>query len=498
MKSAFLFISIVLCTYIASGQDKGTWKEGNLTVTKHQMPLAAGTLNYTATAGYMEMKDEKDTVKANLFFISYVKDGEQDLSKRPILFSFNGGPGSSSVWLHMGALGPKIVQMTDEGMPLPPPYKYADNPNTWLDKADIVFIDPMMTGYTRPAGKSSVGDFTGYDNDIRFVGDFIRLYLTRYKRWSSPKFIAGESYGTTRAAGLSGYLQDRHGIFVNGIILISAILDFGTVETDRGNDLPFALQLPTFAATSWYHHKLGNKYPDLNALVKEVKDYSTGEYAQALMKGDQLTDAERKTVITKLHDYTGLSEAYLDQTNLRLSVGRYNKELLRSEGKTVGRLDARITGTDYDNAGGEFEYDPSYNIAIQGTYTGAFNDYIRRDLKYENDLPYEILSGRARPWVLSQDKYLNVAETLRDAMVHNPYLKVWICNGYFDMATPYGATDYVIHHMGLPKELLPNVSFTYYQAGHMMYIHKPSLIQLKKDYNNFVDAVLSVKTTPVQ
>lgn len=485
---AFIFITPALLFAQKDGKD---WKEANLSITKHQLKLGNDLLNYTATAGYMTIKDEKDTLKANLFFIAYTKDGEADPAKRPILFSFNGGPGSASLWLHMGALGPKIVQMTDEGNTLAPPYKYTDNPNTWLDKADIVFIDPMMTGYTRPAGKSSQNEFTGYDNDIRFVGDFIRLYLTRFSRWSSPKFIAGESYGTTRAAGLSGYLQDRYGLYVNGIILISAILNFGTVETDRGNDLPFALQLPTFAATSWYHKKLDPKYNNLNSLLDEVKQFSMTEYNHALMMGDKLSETERDNIINKLHDYTGLSKEYLDETNLRLSVGRYNKELLRKEGLTVGRLDARITGHDYDRAGEGFDYDPSYNIAIYGAYTAAINDYIRRDLKYENDIPYEILTGRVRPWPLVQDQYLNVAETLRGAMVKNPYLKVWICNGYFDMATPYFATDYVIHHMFLPKELQKNISFTYYEAGHMMYIHKPSLLKLKKDYNQFVNDVLS-------
>jgi len=494
------FISVILYTSLLAQADAKEspqkfkeWKDGNLSVTKHQVTTTSGALNYTATAGYMTIKDEKDSLKANLFFIAYTKDGETDPSKRPILFSFNGGPGSASVWLHMGALGPKMVLMTEEGNTLPPPYKYVDNPNTWLDKADIVFIDPMMTGFTRPAGKSVQGEFTGYENDLRFVGDFIRLYLSRYARWTSPKFIAGESYGTTRAAGLSGYLQDRYNLNVNGIILISAILDFGTVRTDRGNDVPFPLQLPTFAATAWYHKKLDSRYSNLNSLLQEVQQFASGEYAAALMKGDKISDQEKNNIINKLHDYTGLSKEYLAQTNLRLYVGRFNKELLRDQGKTVGRLDSRITGQDYDNAGDEYDYDASLDIAINGGYTAAINDYIKRDLKYDNDLPYEILTGRVRPWVNSQDKYLNVAESLRGAMVKNPYLKVWICNGYYDMATPYYATDYVIHHMFLPKDLQKNISFTYYEAGHMMYIHKQSLLKLKKDYDQFMNNVLSDK-----
>lgn len=390
----------------------------------------------------------------------------------------------------MGALGPKMVLMTDEGNTLPPPYRYVDNPNTWLDKADIVFIDPMMTGFTRPAGKNAFTDFTGYENDLHLVGDFIRLYLTRYGRWSSPKFIAGESYGTTRAAGLAGYLQSRYNLNVNGIILISAILDFGTVRTDRGNDVPYPLGLPTFAATSWYHKKLDPKYNSLSSLLQEVQQFATTEYAAALIKGDRLPEAERASVIDRLHDYTGLSRDYLDQVNLRLSVGRYNKELMRKDKKTVGRLDSRITGVDYDNAGDEYDYDASLDVAIYGCYTMAINDYIKRELKYDNELPYEILTGRVGRWVNSENKYLNVAEPLREAMVKNPYLKVWICNGYYDMATPYFATDYVIHHMFLPRELQKNISFTYYEAGHMMYIHKPSLLKLRRDYEQFMTDVL--------
>jgi carboxypeptidase C (cathepsin A) len=277
-------------------------------------------------------------------------------------------------------------------------------------------------------------------------------------------------------------------LYVNGIILISAILDFGTARFDRGNDRPYPLFLPTFAATSWYHKKLDARYNNLSSLLKEVQQFAENEYNTALMKGDRLPATDRTTIINKLHDYTGLSKEYLDATNLRLSVGRYNKELMRTEGKTVGRLDSRIIGEDFDRAGEQYDYDPSYDKAIYGAYTAAINDYIRRDLKYENDLPYEILTDRVRPWSNSRDRYLNVAETLREAMVKNPYMKVWICNGYYDMATPYFATDYVIHHMSLPKELQSNVSFTYYEAGHMMYIHKPSLLQLKKDYNDFMNS----------
>ncbi len=461
-----------------------------LSVTKHQLKIGNQVLNYTATTGYMPSKDENDSIRARIFFVAYTKDGEADPSKRPIMFAYNGGPGSASLWLHMGLLGPKRVLMTDTGTTLAPPYQYVDNEYTWLDKTDIVFIDPMLTGYTRTVGKNDKSLFTGYQNDIQFVGDFIHLYTTRYERWSSPKFIGGESYGTTRSAGLAGYLQSRYGFYLNGVILISAILDFGADITDRGNDRPYPLLLPTFCATAWYHKKLSPQYTDLPALLKEVEAFATGEYATALLKGDQLPADERAKIIDRLHQYTGLSKEYLDECNLRLQVGRFNKELLRSEGKTVGRLDSRMTGSDYDDAGDEYDYDPSYDKTIYGAYTAAIYDYLRRTLKFESDLPYEVLTGRPRPWPLANDKYLNVAETLRDAMTKNPWLKVWVANGYFDMATPYFATRNVLDHMFLKPAFKQNISLTYYPAGHMMYIHKPSLMQLKKDFDKFIDSAL--------
>lgn len=468
-------------------QDKSRSFDGNISVTKHQVKINNQLISYTATAGYMLMKDEADSLRAKLFFVAYTKDGETDISKRPIMFAYNGGPGSSSVWLHMGALGPKRVLMTEKGDAIKPPYKYVDNEYSWLDKTDLVFIDPMMTGYTRPAGKNPQSLFTGFDNDVQFVGDFIRLYTTRYERWSSPKFIGGESYGTTRSAGLSGYVQNRHGLYINGVILISSILDFSTARPDRGNDRPYPLMLPTFAATAWYHKKLGPQYSDLKTLLKEVEEFALGEYTTALVKGDALSAADRTKVVERLSQYTGLSKTFIENNNLRFYVGRFNKELMRAEKKTVGRLDSRFTGYDYDEGGETYDYDPSYNNTIYGPYTAAVNDYIHRVLKYENELPYEILTGRVQPWPLVQDKYLNVSETLRDAMTKNPYLRVWIANGYYDMATPYFATQNTIDHMFLKKELKQNIVQTYYEAGHMMYIHQPSLVQFKKDFEKFME-----------
>jgi carboxypeptidase C (cathepsin A) len=328
--------------------------------------------------------------------------------------------------------------------------------------------------------------------DISSVGDFIRLFTTRFQRWNSPKFLAGESYGTTRAAGLSGYLQDRHGLYLNGLVLISSIMNFQTARFDKGNDLPYILFLPTYAATAWYHKKLSPEYKELKTLLDEVEQFALNEYTLALMKGDRLSADEEQSIAARLQKYTGLSTAYLKQTRLRINIQRFCKELLREQSITVGRLDSRIRGNDFDDAGENYEFDPSLNKAISGPYTMAINDYVRRTLKYENDLPYEILTNRVQPWNYSnvQNQYLNVSETLRSAISKNPHLKVLICNGYYDLATPYFATDYTIHHMFLAPALRDNIQMTYYESGHMMYIHKPSLLKLKEDAASFIKATL--------
>lgn len=493
MKNLLLILSLLLTSTLLLGQ--ATMSDNGLSVTKHSLDIKGKTLNYTATTGFMDMRDESGTLRANVFFVAYTKDDVRNVGQRPITYTFNGGPGSSSVWLHMGGLGPKKVKLAPDGNVLPPPYQYEDNPETWLDETDLVFIDPMMTGYTRPGEGVDKKEFLGYLQDLALVGDFIRLYTSRYERWNSPKFLAGESYGTTRAAGLSGYLQDRHGLYINGVMLISAVLDFSTIRDYHANDLSPLLRFPTFAATSWYHKKTDPKYTDLNAFLEEVEEFTLNEYALALLKGDLMTDQERGAIIDKLHAYTGLSKTYLDQTNLRLTVGRYNKELLRSEKETVGRLDSRFKGYDYDEAGERYEFDPSYNGVIYGPFTSVLNDHLRTNLQFKTDLPYEILTGRARPWDYSnvQNRFLNVAETLRNAISKNPYLKVWIANGYYDLATPYFATEYVVNHMFLKGDLKNNITMTYYEAGHMVYIHEPALVQMKKDLVEFISSATPKK-----
>ena len=463
-----------------------------LAETQHTVVIDGKEISYTATAGTLVMKDEDGTAKASVFYVAYMKDGVEDVHKRPLTFSFNGGPGSSSVWLHLGVLGPRRVPMDEEGNALPPPYRLVDNEHSLLDVTDLVFIDPVSTGYSRAAPGEKAEQFHGIEKDIESVGEFIRLCTTRFNRWSSPKFLIGESYGTTRAAGLSGFLQSRHGLYLNGIMLISSILNFQTAHFDAGNDLPYILFLPTYTATAWYHKKLADELQkDLHETLKQVEAFALGEYTLALMKGAALPDDERERIVQKLVRYTGLSRQYIEQTNLRIEIHRFVKELLREQRRTVGRLDSRFTGIDRDAAGENNEYDPSY-AAIQGPYTGALNDYVRTELEFESDLPYEILTSLYKSWDYSKYKnqYVNVAETLRGAMNVNPFLKVFVANGYYDLATPYFATQYTFNHLGLDPSLQENISMAYYKAGHMMYVRQLSLSRLKKDLAGFVRSAI--------
>ena len=460
--------------------DKKAKEEKPPLVTRHQMSIGGKPFAYTATAGYMPMKDENGKLKANIFFIAYTKDGASP--RRPITFAFNGGPGSSSVWLHMGAIGPKRVVMTDEGWAPPPPYRLVDNEQTWLAFTDVVFIDPVTTGFSRAAEGEKPEQFHGLDEDIQSVGEFIRLYATKYGRWGAPKFLAGESYGTTRAAGLSGYLQQRYGMYLNGISLISTILNFQTARFDVGNDLPYILFLPSYTTTAWYHKKLpADLQGDFGKAAAESETFAMTEFPLALMKGDRLQGNDRKAIVAKLSRLTGLSPAVLEENNLRVDLPTFNSELLRSENKTVGRLDSRFTVVGRPSGDRNIGSDPSYS-AIYGVYTAMLNDYVRSDLKYENDLPYEILTNRVRPWSYApyQNQYVNVAETLRGAMVQNPALKVMVHAGYYDFATPYFAAQYTIDHMGLDPTLQKNIRLEHYDAGHMMYIQKASLEKLTR------------------
>lgn len=478
-----------------------------LVETHHTLNLNGQVIKYTVTTGTLVLKEEIEKggeqagaseghkPKAAVFFIAYTLDEAGDQSKRPLTFSFNGGPGSASVWLHLGVLGPRRVLMDarGEGDLPPPPYRLVDNEFTLLDLTDLVFIDPVSTGYSRPLEGEKAQEFHGFKKDIESVGEFIRVYTTRYQRWLSPKFLIGESYGTTRAAGLSGFLHERYGLYLNGIMLVSSILDFQTALFTPGNDLPYSLYLPTYTATAWYHKRLAPELQnDLQATLREAEDFALGEYALALMKGSALVESERSQIVEKLARFTGLAPEYIERCNLRIEIFRFTKELLRHERRTVGRLDSRFKGIDRDAAGEKIEYDPSMTN-IMGPYTATFYDYVRRELKFESDLIYEVLHEKvwlAWSYAEYENKYVNVAETLRHAMSLNPYLKVIIANGYYDLATPYFATEYTVNHLEIDPSRQANLSMTYYEAGHMMYIHLPSLAKLKDDLAAFIRASL--------
>ncbi len=472
----------------------------NLVESKHSITISGREIKYTVIAGTMVMKEETppdpskesegEKPKSQFFFVAYTKDDVEDKSKRPITFSFNGGPGSSSVWLHLGAIGPRRVVLQDDGSLPKPPFRLTDNEYSLLDETDMVFIDPVSTGYSRAVEGEKPQEWHGFKKDITSVGDFIRLYTTRYGRWLSPKFLIGESYGTTRASGLSGYLQERHGMYLNGIMLISAVLDFTTIDFYINNEVPYVMFLPAYAATAWYHHKLKIRKP-LQTLLKEVEKFAAGEYTAALLKGDTLTKRERTAIVEKMSRYTGLSPEFIERSNLRINDQHFFKELLRDRGETVGRLDSRFIGRDRLGVTERPEYDPLLTNVL-GPYTAAFYDYIRSDLKFESDLPYEILTEKVWPWSYAEfeNHFVNVGETLRAAMTYNPYLKVFVANGYYDLGTPYFATEYTFNHLGLHESVRKNVSMGYYEAGHMMYIHLPSLAELKNDLVEFMRSAI--------
>lgn len=511
-------------------------------VTAHRVQMLDESVDYLATADTMALVNGDDEEEARVFFIayrridlnsvnedlarevmgdeayervvtSYTGPGERgtelaramveagrdplelfgrpDPAARPITFSFNGGPGSSSVWLHLGVFGPKRAAYADEvGNPGAPPYGVVDNLHSMLDKSDFVFIDPVSTGYSRAVGETSPKDFHGVEPDIESVAEFIRRYITREQRWRSPKFIAGESYGTTRAAGLVRELHDSHGIGLNGVILVSSILQFQTARFDTGNDLPYVCFLPTYAATAHYHGALAEDQlrRPVKEFLDEVEAFAAGEYASALMLGDRIEPARARAIAERLASYTGLSAEYIEQTNLRIQIFRFTKELLRDRGRTVGRLDSRFTGRDRDDAGERYEYDPSYS-AIQSNYTSSLNAYVREELGFESDLPYEILTN-VWPWTYggaANNRYLDVAERMRSVMHKQEHMRVFVASGYYDLAMPYFGTEYTMSHLSLAPELRENIEIREYEAGHMMYIHMPSLEALRADLVRFYD-----------
>jgi carboxypeptidase C (cathepsin A) len=457
-------------------------------VTQHEVTIGGKTLRYCVTTGTIPVRNDKEEIEARLFYMAYALETKTPVDERPLMFSFNGGPGSSSVWLHLGALGPKRVVLNDDGSLPPPPYRLTPNEFTWLEQTDLVFIDPPGTGYSRAKDEETAKKFYGVDGDIQCLGEFIRLFLTRHQRWASPLYLVGESYGTTRGAGLAGHLIDR-GIAFNGVLLISTVLNFQTLVFGAGNDLPYALFLPTYAATAWYHKRLADEFQsrDLGDFLAEVEAFAEKDYALALMKGDRLEAEERDRLAEILARYTGLSAKYIARRELRIEIYRFCKELLRDEGLTVGRLDSRLTAREGRHAAETPDFDPSMT-AIRPPYTAAFNDYVRRELGYESDLPYEIMGGLYGKWDWGKgNQYTDTATALRGAIARNPHLRVFVASGRYDLATPYFAADYTFSHMGLDPSLRKNIEVCYYPAGHMMYIESGSLAQLKRDVAAFVN-----------
>jgi carboxypeptidase C (cathepsin A) len=453
-------------------------------VTHHSLKTASRTLNYTVTTGFMQLKNAASgDTEAKIFYMAYTLDNPP--ADRPLMFSFNGGPGSSSVWLHLGALGPRRIKMLDDGMLPPPPYEMEDNQQTWLTETDLVFIDPVGTGYSRAAKPELANKYFGLNGDIESVGEFIRLYLTREQRWLSPLFLVGESYGTTRASGLSNWLID-HGIALNGITLISTVMNFQTLLFANSNDLPLALILPSYATTAWYHKKLSSAMQSKTVaeVAKEAEDFAMNQYMPAMMRIDHLTADERANLLEKLSSFTGLTKEFIDRHNFRVELGEFNKELLRSERRTTGRFDSRFKGIDRDAGGDYAENDPSF--AVRAPYTAAFNDYVRRELDYKTDVEYTIIGGAGRWDFGANNTYADTSISMKDAMAKNPYMKILIAQGYFDMATPFFAVEYTVSAMNLDPTLRKNISFEYYDAGHMMYIDVTQLKKLKADEASFI------------
>jgi len=458
-------------------------------VTHHSINVDGKTIAYTATVAQMPLKNASGETEAHIFYMAYTLDGVSDLSKRPVTFCFNGGPGSASMWVHMGGMGPRSPKLQPNGGMPQPPYQLKDNQDTWLDKTDLVFIDPVGTGYSRAKSIDVARRMNGVTGDIQSVGEFMRIYVTRNEREASPLFIAGESYGTFRAAGLAGYLIDR-GMAFNGIVLIGTTLNLETIWS-RSDDLVYELEFPTYAADAYYHKKVAGdlQKKDLKSFLKEAETFAMTEYAVALDKGDALTAAERKAVTEKLVRFTGLDPKYIEDNNLRWDVAHFTRQLLRNEHETIGRYDGRLAGPSSMNTGETSEYDPSSSL-ITPPFVAMFTSYIRNELGYKTDMFY-YPSGGIQPWDYGvQNGFGDTTAMLRNAMVKNPYMKVMVAAAYYDLATPYYAVEHTFNHMGLSPEMHKQITWNFYQSGHMLYIDSDSHAKLKHDFSDFIQSCL--------
>ena len=485
-------------------KDAGAKKDAPPTViqpviTEHALDIAGQTVEFTATAGTLPLvgEDEDPEADAQVFYVAYLKKGV-DATVRPITFCFNGGPGSSSVWLHMGMLGPKIVTIPDDASFPAAPYELTDNPHSLLDVTDLVFIDPVGTGYSRPANDKDDNprqrEFSGYEQDLDSVGEFVHRYCTDNDRWGSPKFLLGESYGTLRAAGLAGHLMDRYNLALNGIVFVSSVLDFATLREDTNNDLPYVLFLPTLATTAHYHGKLSEDWQakDPQAVYEAAKKFALGEYATALLRGVKPESKEGRKIAAKVAALTGLSEDFVVSSNLRVGMQRFGKELLRTDGKTVGRFDGRYVAPAREAAGDSPDFDAS-GAAMFPAFTAALYRHLRENLGVKKSEPYEILTGKVYPWSYGrfEGRYVRSDDTLAEAMAMNPNLELFFAMGHYDLATPPAAAEYTVNRLTMTGDSGDRVTGKFYPGGHMMYVHGPSLAQLRDDLVAFYEDAVS-------
>jgi len=464
-------------------------------VTHHQATVNGTTLKYTATAGRLPIKRGDGKIEAEMFFVAYTLDGA-DSAKRPLTFAFNGGPGSASIWLHMGALGPRRVVLKADGSLPAAPYRIEDNANTLLDKSDLVFVDAIGTGYSRAETTELSKKFWSVKGDVQAFSEFIRMYISRYERWNSPLFLFGESYGTTRSAGIAGELAEE-GISFNGITLLSIAIDFQTLEDSKTNDEPYILLIPSFTMIAGYHHKLpADLQQDPAKARQEAEQWASGEYAQALAKGDALTPQERQQVIDHMARYTGLSKDVLDQANMRIDVPKFTHYLLLDQKVRVGRLDGRFTGPDPDGLLDTPFYDPT-EADVLPPYTSVFNNYVRNELGYKVDMPYYVFpregGGFKWEWGSAGEGFPSTATDLRHAIVRNPFLKILVMEGYYDLATPYYAANYTMEHLDLPEKFRSQISYATFEAGHMVYLPADQLKKMRSDEGAFVDKATNVQ-----
>ncbi len=482
MKKLLVLLSLFVSAYAIAQDEK---KEESTVKSKGSVVVDGKTIEYSAQTGYMEIKNGKDEHIANLFYVAYTKSGEDDAKKRPVTFVFNGGPGSSSVWLHMGVMGPKRVKMAENGDALAAPYELISNDCSWLDLTDLVFIDPIGTGFSRAVGEHKPEQFYGFENDVKSVSEFIRLWTVENERWGSPKYLAGESYGTTRACGVVDYLQEEFQMHINGVTLLSCALDFQALRQNSGNPLPFVFNLPVMALTAKYHNKLSPPVQAMadSTLVKNAERFAIDKYSVALLKGDNLSEREKHAIAEELAYFTGISKDVYIVNDLAIYTWQFRKLLLEDQKLLVGRYDSRLTMPNPDPAASYAYKDPSFT-QIGSAITTAFNEYVQSDLKYTNDEVFNLI-GNVYPWKFADSKYLNVVPKLRNAMFTNPNLKVWVLNGKYDIATPMAGTKYALSQMYLPESLEKNITIKEYEAGHMMYLLKSELQKMKNDAKAF-------------